>query len=389
MRRKTGGTEEDRELMRGLFRLKEESSRAARLIEDLQSGARTRESLTAQEQEVMEGAPSIEFLILRSFSLRYSDPEGMLRCSMLAVRLADSLSPERYGLKLLADLKAKAWGYLANAYRITDQLGAAEEGFVKAIAYLQMGSGAPHIKTLIGEMFAALVRDQRRFSLAAELLEALLSYYRETGDEEAFTRTLLSRAIVAGQDNNPEDAIRWLAGVLRYLPHESDLKLSTIHELTINLIDAGYPAEAEAVLKKHVRLYRRSGKLNVLRRFWLQGRIAAALGNSRRAEGDLHVARLGFRKAGQHYDAALVSLDLALIYARAGQRTSTIRLVDEMVRTFRELGIAREAIASLLLLRKYCDRHWNPETICAQIETIALMVTELGRRQERRRSPSA
>src|SRR5215204_5156428 len=104
MRRKTGGMEEDRELMRGLFRLKEESSRAAKLIEDLQSGARTWESLTAQEQEVMEGAPSIEFLMVRSFGLRYSDPEGMLRCSVLAVRLADSLSPERYGLKLLADL---------------------------------------------------------------------------------------------------------------------------------------------------------------------------------------------------------------------------------------------------------------------------------------------
>lgn len=389
MRGRREGSEDDRELSRGLFRLEEERREGASLIRDLQGGARAWASVTKIERTWLEGAASIDFLLARSLSLRYSDPQRMVRCAELAVQLADSISAERYGTKLLADLRAEAWGTLANAYRVMDLLVAAQESFGKAIRMAESGTGAPRVLTRIGEMLAALLRDQREFSRAAELLESLASYYRRIGSQEALSRILLSRAIVASHDNDPEEAIRWLRQVIGLTPPESDLRLSVIHELTSCLVEAGYPREAEAVIRKHERLYRRSGKLNILRRFWLQGRISVALGNSRRAEGQFHVARLGFRELGKYYDTALVSLDLALIYARTGQRTSTIRLVDEMVRTFRELGIAREAIASLLLLRKHCDRQWNPETICAQIETIALMVAELGRRQERRRPPSA
>lgn len=389
MSKRHGGTQADRELMRGLFRLEQDRREGGSLLRDLQTGVREWSSLTAEERDRLRGAPSIELLMARCLDLRYSDPEAMLRCGELAVQMADSLCQERYGSQLLADLKAKAWGILANAHRVADQLGAAEEGFAKAVSYLESGTGAPQVLTQISEMMAVLYRDQRRFAKAVELLESLGNYYRSIGDSESLTRILLSRGLVADQDNDPEEAIRWLRQALKFLPPGSPLRLSTIHSLTGNLLEADYPLEAKAILEKYEGLYKRSGRLNVLRRFWLQGRILVALGHSRRAEGDLNVARLGFKNAGQNYDAALVSLDLALIYARTGQRTSTIRLVDEMVRTFRELGIAREAIASLLLLRKHCDRHWNPETICARIETIALTVAELGRRQERRRPPKS
>src|SRR5690349_20447667 len=100
-------------------------------------------------------------------------------------------------------------------------------------------------------MFAACLRDQREFCRAAGLLESLASYYGRIGNQEALSRTLLSRAIVASHDNDPEEAIRWLRLVVRLTPPESNLRLSVIHELTSCLVEAGYPREAEAVIKKY------------------------------------------------------------------------------------------------------------------------------------------
>ena len=63
-----------------------------------------------------------------------------------------------------------------------------------------------------------------------------------------------------------------------------------------------------------------------------------------------------------------------------------MRLVDEMIGTFRSLGIAREAIASLLLLRRTCeDGGAVPDVLAAQIRTIASLVAELQHHRTRAR----
>ena len=126
--------------------------------------------------------------------------------------------------------------------------------------------------------------------------------------------------------------------------------------------------------------------MSKLRLHWLKGKIAHGLGELGRAEADFHVARLGFKRVEKDYDAALVSLDLALLYAKQGKRIATLRLVDEMIGTFRSLGIAREAIASLLLLRRTCeDGGAVPDVLAAQIRTIASLVAELQHHRTRAR----
>jgi hypothetical protein len=77
------------------------------------------------------------------------------------------------------------------------------------------------------------------------------------------------------------------------------------------------------------------------------------------------------------YDASLVTLDLAWVYAQEGRRTEVIWHVDQMLRTFQSLGIARELYASLALLRKSCEQRRPAEIICGQIETLAKLLPEL------------
>jgi hypothetical protein len=57
-----------------------------------------------------------------------------------------------------------------------------------------------------------------------------------------------------------------------------------------------------------------------------------------------------------------------------------------MITTFRAYRIAREAIASLLLLRKTCDQEGaSMDLLRGQIETLSLMLAELERRPARGR----
>jgi hypothetical protein len=48
-----------------------------------------------------------------------------------------------------------------------------------------------------------------------------------------------------------------------------------------------------------------------------------------------------------------------------------------MLQTFRELGIARETIATLLLLQKSCEEKRPVDILCGQIEALARLLPEL------------
>jgi hypothetical protein len=55
------------------------------------------------------------------------------------------------------------------------------------------------------------------------------------------------------------------------------------------------------------------------------------------------------------YDAALVSLDLALLYAREGETAALKRLALELMPVFTSREIHREATAALLVFQHACE----------------------------------
>jgi tetratricopeptide (TPR) repeat protein len=369
-------------VLRGRLAVERERLLARPLLEELRAGGRKWSELKPSEKRLLEGFPLVDHLLERSLEMRYSDPAGMVQLAQAACLVAKRVSPRRYGRRVLADLQARAWAELGNAYRVTDNLPAAEAAFGQAVRFSRRGTGSVQVIIHIEERVARLFSDLGLFPEAAAMLDRVCSYYVAQGDATRAGQTLISRGLVAGYDNDPELASVYLARGLRVIgPHgDSDLRLAAVHALAMNLVDAGRSEAARALLASHERLYRRGGSLNKLRLHWLKGKIAYGLGELGRAEADFHVARLGFRRAGKNYDAALVSLDLALLLAAQGKRLATLRLVDEMIGTFRTLRIAREAIASLTLLRRSCEKSGiAPDTLCAQIRTIACLVQELQR----------
>jgi hypothetical protein len=234
---------------------------------------------------------------------------------------------------------------------------------------------------------ASLLADQRRFADAGELLGKVHRFYRRIGDHHLAARALISRGIFAGYDNQPRLALALLVQGLELIDVDRDTRLaaSAVHAILINLVECGRYRQARIQLwRSRPLLVQQGGRLS-LRLQWLEGKIHAGLGDLARAERELIATRAGFAAAGRPYNAALVALDLAVVWLRRGKTAQVRELVEEMIATFRALRIAREAVAALLILREACDRD---EATLDRVRTVAMLLTEL-ERQPRRRPASA
>jgi tetratricopeptide (TPR) repeat protein len=362
-------------MARGLIALEEDRARAE--PPQLRAGTRRWQDLTGPERRVLSRGPLIDFLLETSYGRRFEDPPGMLSLARAACAVADRMGSRRYGKKVVADLRARAWAELANAHRVVDDLDEAGVAYARAQELVGEGTRSPTLLARVSELMAHYFTDLRRFSESASLLERSNDLYLESGDGAGVERSLLSLAHVLTEGNEPERAVIAYLRALRQMAPDSSHLLASIHGLALNLVESDHPEVAQSVLNRHRRLYRRSGRLNEYRLFWLEGKIAIGLREYGKAEAKLNTARLAFLHVDQTYDAALVSLDLAWIYAKEGRRSQVAWLVDQMLRTFRSLGIARESIASLLLLKKSCEQQRPIEALCGQIEALAKLMPEL------------
>src|SRR4030095_16468789 len=62
--------------------------------------------------------------------------------------------------------KTWAWGDLANAHRVANNLAEAEQAFGKAFEYLLQGTGDPYIKARLHDLHASFLGTRREFDLA-------------------------------------------------------------------------------------------------------------------------------------------------------------------------------------------------------------------------------
>jgi tetratricopeptide (TPR) repeat protein len=373
-------------MVRGLFALEQDRNRAAPLLSQLRAGTRRWEDLSGSEHQILSRGPLIDFLLETSYSLRFDNPRAMLSFAKAACAVADGMDQKRYGKQVVTDLRARAWAELANACRVLEYFEEAGAAFARAQELIGEGTRSSVLLARVAELIAAYYNDLRRFSEAATLLEQSIGLYGMCGEVADFERALLSLAHLLNQANAPERAvIAYLRALRRFGPDNTNL-LASIHGLAFNLVESGHCEVAQSLVDRHRRLYKRAGRLNEYRLLWLEGKIAIGLHEYGKAEAKLNTARLAFLRVEKVGDAANVSLDLAWVYAKEGRRRELAYLVDQMLRTFHALGIARESIASLLLLKKSCEQQRTVDVLCGQIETLAKLMPELGRKERGRKA---
>ncbi|HTQ80816.1 MAG TPA: tetratricopeptide repeat protein, partial [Thermoanaerobaculia bacterium] len=299
-----------------------------------------------------------ELLEDRSRAAWFHDPARAVELARLAVAIAIRLHPDHYGARIVEDARAQAWAYLGNAYRIASDLRRAEEALRTARAHHRRGDEDAFTEAQILSFTASLRNSQGRYEEAAALLDRAIAIYRAGKDRHQEGRSLILKGMSFGYDGRFKEAVRLIQRGLSRIDsvEEPWLLVSARHNLIVYLHRNGQNQEALEALERTRRLYLELGRpMHLVRLRWVEGKIAFELGRHDEAEAALQEARDAFIDRGIGFDAALVSLDLATLYAQQGRSAEVKRLAAEIVPIFESREVHKEALAALLLFREAAE----------------------------------
>lgn len=253
----------------------------------------------------------------------------------------------------LYDLFARAVAYRANAKRAQGDLLAAGDILRHARGLIRnKGATDPLVFAEVDWIEGALLRDQRQLKEAEELLVRAVNLYGLTGTREEAAQPLITLGLLYYDRGDTQKAIEVTRAAAETMGPKADPRfyLCTRHNLTLFLAESGNYQAAAETLREDEKLYRKFPDLwTNLRQTWLKGKIDLGLGALEKAEPRLIEARNGFIAQGIGYDAAMVSLDLALAYLQQGRTENLKELAGEMHQVFAAGDVHREAMAALLL----------------------------------------
>jgi tetratricopeptide (TPR) repeat protein len=295
----------------------------------------------------------IETLLATSWSLRYENPSEMLRHAAMAVMCAKKLDVHTHGRERVLDLRGWALAELGNAYRVMDQLDAAEEKLEEAGHLLRLGTQDEGLRIRLLELDAALAAARRQFRIAAVYLVIVFEYAEAQGDRHLAGRAMVQRGLYVGYDGDPEQALRLLDEGLSRVDEaqEPELVQAAIHNQLHFIIECGRFDEARRFRFLNAKILRRdNGPKNRARLQGLEGRIEAGLGRPDRAETIFREVKQEFERLERPYVAAIVGLDLAAVLLEQDRPDDAAEVVLEAHRVFKALRIKREALAAVLIL---------------------------------------
>lgn len=308
--------------------------------------------------KALHGWPLCEALLRKSYEVRFSDPKRMLNLAQSAAGVAKNIKLESYPWPgFVADLRARAFAELGNAYRINDRFSEADAAFGQAREFLEKGTGDPLQNARVLDLLASLRCDQGRLEDAIALLGQVYEFYLEAGDPHLAGRALVSKGINTHYQGYPQKAVSLFERGLKLLEPERDRQLvATSQEGLLHaLADCGeYRQARRQLLQSGLREAFATEPLNLLRLRWVEGKIHVGLGRPAQAERAFAEVRREFLRLGQLYDAALVGLELAAVWLRQGRAAQVRELAEEMHATFEDLGVQSEAARALYFVREAC-----------------------------------
>ena len=361
--------------------------RAAVLFEELMQHPPARQHLLVQNSARFRDRMLCERLLAASHDEGFREPARSEQLARIAVAVAERVAdtcPEAAvessspaPSDALAGLRARAWAQLGNALRIGSDLEGAAAAFRSADALL---AAHPRLglldKARIFDLKASLCKDRRHFAEAARLLDRVITIYQRLGQSNLTGRALTQKALLQFHAGDREGCMVLLRRALELIdPHEDPRYFLTArHNLIMALVEDGKPREAFALLFHTRPLYLKMGdRMNLLRLRWLEGQVARGLHRLEQAETAFREVRGAFVELGLEYDAALVSLDLATVFAQQGRATEMRRLAEEMLAFFESHQILPEAMAAFLV---FCNAARMEQAGLALVQEVAAFLKQ-------------
>jgi tetratricopeptide (TPR) repeat protein len=300
----------------------------------------------------------VQLLLEKSLESLFSDPVRGLELADLAVQVSAHLG-EAYDPHWVWDLRAKAHAYVGNARRVLGEIRSSETAFRKAedcLARSMTGNSETEAEVLCHK--SSLRRDQCRFAEALDLLERAIALLGEEGKPEKLAEALLRKAKILEESGDLEGAISFLETTGNSLTTSPEKWLYSCarFNLMVCLMLAGRFEQARALLPEVRSLFADSApSLNLLRLRWTEAMIQFGLGSVAEAERALREVQRDFLDCHAAYDAALVSMDLAILFAQQGRTQELKELALEIMPVFESREIHREAMACLIMFQGACE----------------------------------
>lgn len=348
--------------------------RARRAARDRQLAAdlwQTLSGLTLQDlRTVVTVAPKChswafaELLCEESVKMAANRAEMAQALAELAVAVAEKVTrPEHWHSFLLG----YAWAFLGNARRVHGDLAGADQAFLHSTRLWQQGEPAdpyPLDSTRPLDLEASLRRHQGRFDEALALLDRALAVHSR-GVHSG--RLLLKKAFTLEQKGAWSEALAFLSETTLALEGHSEPRLlfGILFNRAVCLWHLERSSEAEGLLPEIRELAIELGnELDLVRVGWLRGRIVGGLGRREEALAALLQVQREFTTREIAYDAAQISLEIAIFHLEEGCVGKLKDLAQQMLWIFRAQGVHPEGLAALKL---FCD--------AARQEAVTLTLT--------------
>ena len=335
-------------------RREESSPRAPELLAELSAHPFDRQLTLVRNRRRYATWAFVHHLCQTSLATGGADTQRCEELARLAVAAAEQAAAETLSPRLAHDLEAEAWGQLGNALRLRFDLRAAAAAFTEAARRLAEGTGDPLGEARLLSLRASLAADRGDFSAASALCGRAVWLQRQVGARHPLGRTLVQLAAFAAEAERFAEAFEAASEAARLIDFEREprLALALHHNKALCLEKLGRLEEAGRELATAQRLAERSARRPDLARVeWVGGRIAAGLGDVVAAERAFRAAITAFCELEAPFDAALVSLELALVLLQEGRSSEVRELASRMVPVFESQEIEVEARAALALFR--------------------------------------
>lgn len=332
-----------------------ERGAGARLVGELLATPARRRPLLLRNRESFHTWAVCGELCETSRRLAPEDAKASLEAAALAIEVSQLIDPVAYGPDILADIRATAQAFHGNALRVSGNLRGADKAFRKAHWWLREGSGNGVARLQVAELESTLRSAQSRTGEALALLDDVLELHSRSGDTQRQGRTLLKRAEVCRHGGRPEEALEMLEAAEELVDPGFEPRLAFVIEHTrcYCLIDLGRHAQAVEHLHRARFLAQQVGmRLDIIRVDWLVAKVDEAQGRVGAAAAGLRRIRDAFLEQGIGFDAALASLELAILYLQRGMTEPVQRLAVEMLAIFHSSDVHREAVAALIVFQQ-------------------------------------
>ncbi|HVG07694.1 MAG TPA: hypothetical protein VNM67_08310, partial [Thermoanaerobaculia bacterium] len=299
---------------------------AERLVAELlATPAKEREHLVLQDRR-FHRLDLLDLILEMGEAAQARDLPKTTNLAALAVWVGSLVKPDAKGLR---PRLLRAFCLDATSRRLAGKLPAADDALDNASWFL---TGEPEDLGVYCRTLALLRWEQGRLHDAAALLRHGAQAYGEIKSRKEQGVCLILLGLVYLEAGSLERAPGPLFRGLVSLKGEPASRLSAQGSLSLALCLAmgGKEEEARVTRERAWQFYVLPEPFEQAEVSWLDGRVAACLGEAEDAVRRLDLARVQLLAARRVTDAALATLDLAAVYAETGRGTRIGALVKDL-----------------------------------------------------------